>query len=117
MQSIDHLLNRVSTPEYNCWNFAVEAWLYLTGEDLRERMPGLQGRFTQRRISLKGARMFSRLEAPTSPCIALMERPRQEPHIGVFYLGRILHLPTNQMPEYQTPRIAMRAFKTIRWYK
>jgi len=115
--SIDRFLSRYHTPQYNCWNFAVEVWLALVGEDLNERMPGQQGRISQRRISLKGARTFTRLEKPVSPCLVLMERPRQEPHVGIFYNGRILHLPTDQMAEYQHPRIAMRAFKTMRFYK
>ena len=117
MLSIDPLLDRVSTREYNCWDFVVEAWLHITGDDLSPRMPELHGTFDRRKISVQGARQFKRLAAPESPCLAFMERPRDEPHIGVYYLGRILHLPSNSMPEYQTLRVAMRAFKTVRWYK
>ena len=117
MLSIDQLLDRVSTRDYNCWDFTVEAWQYLTGDDLRPRMPGLRGTFDHRKISFQGARRFARLDEPASPCLAFMERPKDEPHIGVYYLGRILHLPSNSMAEYQTLRVAMRAFKTVRWYK
>jgi hypothetical protein len=116
MPCLDQFFFRTSTPTYNCFDHAREVWMYLTGENLLDRLPKLRGRFTDRDIALSGARSFTRLEGPVSPCIVLMQRPLEAPHIGVFVDGAVIHLWAKGV-EYQPLPTASRAFTKVRFYK
>lgn len=81
--SIDHLLDRIWTPEYTCNEFLCEAWHSITGENLAERLQQF----------LNGSGDFQRIDEPISPCIVFFSNgPRSSTHVGLFYCDKVLHL-------------------------
>ncbi len=96
---------------YNCFSFAREIWLELTGTDLGKQTPDNpdthQGSVTTlqalqyNHTALQVANTLIRLDSPEDPCLVLLQRARLEPHIGVFYQGRVLHL--NRSGAYYVP--------------
>lgn len=81
--NIEHLLSRERTRNYGCNEFACEAWQFITGEDLRQRLDNFLNR--------NGA--FERLNEPISPCIAFFKwNNRSSTHVGLFFDNKILHL-------------------------
>ena len=116
MPSLDQFFDRVMTPRYNCMDHAREVWAYLTGEDLHDRLPKLQGAFKDRKVSVAGVKTFEYLKEPFSPCIVLMQRPRDTPHVGVFYEGRVMQLGADGV-EYTPLRDASRGFQQVRFYR
>lgn len=115
--SVDPFLSRVHRgDEYNCLHFARDVWLALTGEDFGERMQALHAKASDRRVLASDLRGFERLAAPVSPCIALMRRPRTEPHMGIFLRRRILHL-NEKGAFFQPPHVATQIFKTVSYYR
>jgi len=113
--SIDKFFNRVSTRKYNCLDFVREVWADMTGVDIAEALPGLQGDFSHRKGSLSGRKTFRRLESPVSPCIAVFQRRGDTPHLGIFYLGRILHLHERGV-EFQPVCVAKAYYTKVRYY-
>lgn len=100
---VDKYLSKVfSVRHYTCFDFAREVWLELTGIDLGKQTPDQplvsHGQVTAIQVqeyntrALQVANTLTRLESPEDPCLVLLQRARLEPHIGVFYNGRVLHL-------------------------
>jgi hypothetical protein len=99
-----YLDRRFHLQRYNCWHFTREVWLDLTGEDLGDRTPesltraALLGRFDA------DVPTFVLLDGPQEPCLVLMRRAGDVPHVGVYTGGRVLQItrdgPTN-MPILQ----------------
>lgn len=81
--NIEHLLSRERRKDYGCNEFACEAWQFITGEDLRQRLDHF----------LNGKGKFERLDEPISPCIAFFKwNNRSSTHVGLFFDNKILHL-------------------------
>lgn len=105
---IDHLLGREhGGASYNCLHFADEVWAHEAGESLAARMGG-----TLRGL-LSG---FERLDAPVSPCLVLMRRPRSEAHVGVYLRGRVAHL-TERGARLEEVELAALGFNDVRYYR
>jgi hypothetical protein len=68
------------------------------------------------KVLLSGVRGFTKLEKPESPCFVVMQRNRVQPHVGIFYKNRILHL-TDHGVEFQPLQVARRYFVKIGFYK
>lgn len=101
MFSVDNYLpRRFDMQSYNCWHMTVDAWKDLTGQELTSRQLG----------------NFTELPAPRSPCIALMQRANEVPHVGVFYQGRILHLHPSMGGCFHIPSVASIGFTTLKYY-
>jgi len=114
--SIDCFLDRnYNEQSYNCLHFSREVWIALTGNDISEALQGLLGRVSQRGISKHTLNAFTRFECPQEPCIVLMQRPRTSPHMGVYLRGKVLHI-THQGVEFMPLDLAMRGFKSVRFY-
>ena len=114
--SIDCFLDRSYDPQkYNCLHFSREVWLALTDADIGAALAGLLGRVSERGISKHTVNAFARLASPVSPCIVLMQRPRTSPHMGVYLRGKVLHI-TQRGVEFLPVDLAMRGFKTVRYY-
>ena len=115
--SVDpYLARKYVEGRYTCSEFARDVWLDLTGEDIGERLRLLHVAATDRRIRADDYRAFSRLREPSSPCIALLRRPRTVPHMGVYLRRRILHL-NGLGVFFQTPSVALLGFKTVSYYR
>ena len=88
-----YLGRRFDLARQNCWHVARDAWMDLTGRDLGDRTPerlsraALTGRFDH-----DVPAGFELLPGPAEPCLVLMTRPSEVPHVGVFTRGRILQM-------------------------
>lgn len=110
--SIDEFYGRkYDHVSYNCYHFSCDVWLYLTNRDLAKSVD--EGIY-QTGITRKHFRSFTELEKPVSPCLVIMQNPRQTPHMGVYYNGRILHF-TEYGTEWQPPEIAGRMHRKLRY--
>lgn len=91
MPSIDCLLDReYDEKRYNCRHFAADAWELLTGDRRLHEVNEEQMHAGRTAALFRGMR---RLPGPSdSPSIALMENLDGQPHIGVCYRRRLLHL-------------------------
>jgi hypothetical protein len=116
MLLIDSFLDRRPGPKYNCFDLVSEAWLALTGECITDRFPRLQGAFVDRKMTHTGLRSAERLKTPVTPCVAIFQRPRTVPHVGIWIDGRILHL-NESGAEFTLPEIAKRYYRTVRYYR
>ncbi|ELY1734221.1 TPA: hypothetical protein ACF36D_002693 [Acinetobacter baumannii] len=95
MKSHDHLLDRqYDEDHYNCVHFVHEAAMDLYGIDRAEALELFmqpKGKITFLSSRLK---LLNPLPMPKEGCIVAFH-PRQRnkpPHVGLFRLGRILHL-------------------------
>lgn len=118
MPSIDPYLDRVKRKDYNCLDFVREVWLGLFGESIKDKLDLLCSEVHASDGTLKftALRHFKKLDKPESPCFVVMQRTKMEPHIGLFYKGRLLHLIDNGV-EYQPLPVARRYFTRIGFYK
>lgn len=115
--SVDPFLGKVHRGDsYNCLHFARDVWLAMTGEDFGLRMRALHAKASDRRVLAADLREFEKLDEPVSPCIALMRRPRTEPHMGIYLRRRILHL-NERGAFFQPPHIAALVFQTVNYYR
>jgi hypothetical protein len=117
--SIDAYLDRRPRPGYNCLDFTREVWTGLFGdEDVRQRLDELCAgvHAEDGRVILGPVRGFRRLARPESPCFVVMQRSRVQPHVGIFYNGRILHMKETGV-EYQPLQVAQRYFTKIGFYR
>lgn len=105
---------------YNCLHFAAEVWQDLTGQDILEKLslgftvPASESFTLSTARHIK--RNFTKLSVPESPSLAMMQRARMTPHVGVFFDRRILHI-TEGGVEFQPPDVASRGFKTVTYYR
>ena len=114
--SIDALLHRrYDTRGYNCAHLVAEAWRHETGRDITDKLQGFlfppAGRFVP--FSLR--REFFPLDKPVSPCIVLMRRPGQPPHVGMFIRGRVFHIQESGS-QLQPLDVATFGFSSVRFY-
>lgn len=117
--SVDPLLSRTPRTDYNCLDFATEAWAHLTGDaGVLDRLAALNAGIHAEdgRVVLSAVRGFRKLEQPMSPCFVVMQRSKTQPHIGVYHNGRVLHLKENGV-EYQPLAVARRYFTKIGFYR
>lgn len=115
--SVDKLLGKTYNRDaYNCVHFLVDAWRHLVGQDLSARLAGFLRPAAARGVVAPARHDFARLDAPCSPCIVLMHRPRSAPHVGMYYRGRVLHIHEHGV-EYQPIDVASRGFTKLRYYK
>lgn len=115
--TIDEFFNRKFNREtYNCAHFASEVWQHLTGESIAHKLTGLLEPPKYRHVRFDLRRQFVRLQAPESPCLALMTRRGSPPHVGIYLRGRILHIHELGV-EFQPTDVASRGFERIGFYK
>lgn len=116
MISVDVLLyRRYDARHYNCAHFVVEAWEYLFGQSISDKMHGFLCSIKERKVSFGLRRDFFPLSKPKSPCLVWMSRIGYPPHVGIFLRGRILHIQ-NSGPVFQSVYLATLGFKKIRYY-
>lgn len=78
---------------WNCAHFAAEVWRRETGEDILSLLvPAMQ---PGGRVPLELARQFARCAPRHSPCLVVMRRGHDRPHLGVLVRGRVAHLGRN----------------------
>lgn len=101
--------------KYNCAHFTSEVWFALTGVDISTALTGFQRGLGSRYAHKGDLSTLTRLEAPRSPCLALFQANRRNPHIGVFLVGKILHLRPSGV-EWNSLDLVMVNFNRVRFY-
>ena len=102
---------------YNCLHFFSEVWEAVTGEDPRSRLTGLlEGGLDGRRVMAAHRRAWTALARPEAPCMALMQRPRSTPHVGIYLDRSILHIQPRGV-EFQPVDVASLGFTKVSFYK
>ncbi|MDO7397597.1 hypothetical protein Q5X53_08495 [Acinetobacter baumannii] len=119
MKSHDHLLDKQYDEEdYNCVHFAHEAGLDLYGIDRSEALELFmqpKGKITFLPSRLK---LLNPLPMPKEGCIVAFH-PRQRnkpPHVGLFRLGRVLHLMEGGVTYLAEDVIKAMGFSRVSYY-
>ncbi|HAV5501104.1 hypothetical protein PU912_12970 [Acinetobacter baumannii] len=119
MKSHDHLLDKQYDEEdYNCVHFAHEAALDLYGIDRGEALELFmqpKGKITFLPSRLK---LLNPLPMPKEGCIvAFHSRQRNKPpHVGLFRLGRVLHLMEGGVTYLAEDVIKAMGFSRVSYY-
>lgn len=114
--NLDHFHERrYDRQSYNCAHFVAEVWQCLTEQDITQELGGFLRPPTQRNAKMGLRRVFIKLAAPVSPCIALMQRHRTVPHVGVYLDGGILHIHEHGV-EFMSPNVASRGFASVKYF-
>lgn len=99
----------------NCWHLVKDVWLELTGVDLEDFTPQTPTKTSCWVATTEAQSRFRELSEPESPCIVLMQRAIDIPHIGVYIDGKLLHLrPTGTI--WQPLEIARIGFPVLLYY-
>ncbi|MDC5565402.1 hypothetical protein NRA69_17150 [Acinetobacter baumannii] len=119
MKSHDHLLDKqYDKAQYNCVHFAHEAALDLYGIDRAEALELFmqpKGKITFLPSRLK---LLNPLPMPKEGCIVAFH-PRQRnkpPHVGLFRLGRVLHLMEGGVTYLAEDVIKAMGFSRVSYY-
>lgn len=114
--SVDQFLNKRYDPmNYNCAHLVCDAWEAETGEPIREALQGFLQPPGARRVDWSQRSHFERLDAPRSPCLVLMDRPKTTPHVGIYLRGRVLHI-TEAGVQFMPVPIATYGYRLVRYY-
>jgi len=101
---------------YNCWHFAREVWQELTGDELMDLTPENPSKTSCWLAVTYAEPRFLAIPGPESPCLVLMQRAEDIPHIGVYYKDKILHLRP-QGVVWQQSILATAGFSKVFYYK
>jgi len=119
MKSHDHLLDKQYDEEqYNCVHFAHEAAMDLYGIDRSDALDLFmqpKGKITFLPSRLK---LLNPLPMPKEGCIVAFH-PRQRnkpPHVGLFRLGRVLHLMEGGVTYLAEDVIRAMGFSRVSYY-
>lgn len=102
---------------YNCWHLVRDVWRDMTGVDLGDLTPPQTDRGSLDAAAWEAAdgAGFDRLERAQQPCIVLLRRPRDTPHVGVLLRGRLLHMTPSGV-HYQPLEDVAREFASVAFY-
>lgn len=100
---------------YNCAHLAIEVWEYLHNRPVAAAMRGflVPGEVSGGLGHATGVQPLTR---PCDPCFVLMRSKVREPHVGVFYKGKIIHLAGNHRVQYQPPDVVTMGYTRIRYF-
>jgi hypothetical protein len=115
---------------YNCFDFARDVWLELTGEDIRERLEILRTPIASRKATRRDIVAFQKaltLSLPSrallgirgkvpDPALVMFRRPRIEPHIGVYVRGKLLHLTRKRGVMHDHLQVVAIGFDKVAFY-
>lgn len=114
--NIDKYLDKkYDEAKYNCASFVCELWKDLKGDDISSALGECSKHRSNRKVYAHSLAAFERLEAPQSPCIALFQINRREPHVGIWLEGKILHI-TQKGVEWNCLELVMLNFNKVRFY-
>lgn len=114
--SLDQFLYKKYHKEiYTCLHFTRDVWQHVTGEDISDKLQGLLDK--DRRISKANLRSFEKLSRPQHPCLVYMKQLGEDPHIGVYLAGSLMHIHSRTGPEFLPLDIAARGFTDFGFYR
>ena len=98
---------------YNCLHYAVDKYQAITGVDIGLYVAELMTGKDNRKINPAKLSQFTPLDAPVSPCFAVMRGATV--HAGIYHNGVIHHL--TEAGEHATPaHIAQLQYGAIKYY-
>lgn len=89
----DYLARHFDLRTSNCWHLVRDVWLEMTGTDLGDLTPAqtdLASLDDAVWAAIEGPQ-FLPIQRPANPCIVLMRRRGEMPHVGVLIKWRLLH--------------------------
>jgi hypothetical protein len=94
VHSDDYLTRRFDMRSSNCWHLVRDVWRDITGVDLGDLTPPKPDHHSLDEAAWAASEGpgFVRLERPRQPCIVLMRRRSEIPHVGVLMRWRVLHI-------------------------
>jgi len=94
VHSDDYMARRFDLRTSNCWHLVRDVWRDMTGLDLGDLTPPQTDLSSLDEAAWEAAEGpgFVRLERPRQPCIVLLRRRSEIPHVGVLVRWRILHM-------------------------
>lgn len=94
VHSDDYMPRRFDMRTSNCWHLVRDVWRDMTGVDLGDLTPAQTDSCALDDAVWEAAEgpRFVRIEQPRQPCIVLMRRRSEMPHVGVFMRWRLLHM-------------------------
>lgn len=94
VHSDDYLGRQFDLKRYNCWHLVRDVWRDMTGLDLGDLTPQDTAHAALDAAAWDASEGpgFTRLERARQPCIALMRRRGEMPHVGVLMRWRLLHM-------------------------
>lgn len=112
-----YLSKRFSLKSYNCWHFALDVWEDITGERLYDFTPAELNKGELQLAAQDATHRFVRVPENhhRQPLFALATTPRDSPHIGVLFNGRVLHL-RKEGAIYQRLEAFMVGFNDVHFY-
>lgn len=111
----DRFLGRTFGGPVPCWTLVRDVWLELTGRDIGD-LPDLRLVNTILRGRFESDPGWTQLPAPETPCVAMMERLRCVPHVGIYLRGRILQVGASGVT-YLPPRVAAAGWDRLSYFK
>lgn len=114
--SLDAFFNRVYNKEsYNCAHFVCDVWESITGNSIDHKLECFLVPSASRHAGFSLRKEFRKLKHPESPCIVLMQRKGNAPHVGLFVRGKVIHIHETGV-EFQPVDVASRGFSKIGYY-
>jgi hypothetical protein len=89
----DYLARAFDLRTSNCWHLVRDVWLEMTGFDLGDLTPEQTDPSSLDDAvwaAVEGP-LFVAIQRPANPCIVLMRRRAEMPHVGVLIKWRLLH--------------------------
>lgn len=102
---------------YNCMDFVREVWLDVADEDIRDRLHFMLAAITARRMTKADVRRFEKLREPAEPCIVVFHVAHREPHVGVYFRRKVLHLTQQFGVQFQRINQAALGAKRVSYYR
>ena len=106
---------RYDAINYHCVHFVVDVWMKLTGHDLSCQFEPLLLPVLQVHPVPAIWEGFVEINEPESPCVVLMRSGTNEPHMGVFSNGRVLHLRETGPHSAVLPQLRLE-YKKMRFF-
>ncbi len=118
MKSIDPLMSRqFDRDHYHCVHFLIEAGKHLFDYDYSHCFLGLTGSLDNPlEPSKQGMNATEKVDKPNSGTIVLMIALDNKHHVGLYYDGRVLHLPETGA-RFDMLRSINRQYKKVWFYE
>lgn len=115
--NIDQFFNKkYHKDNYNCAHFVADVWQELTGKCIDEALRCFLMPVKDRQVPIDLRRSFKRLSCPQEPCIVLMRRPKDDPHVGIFFDGKVMQITESGVSFLIVP-VATATFKKVDYYQ
>ena len=116
MKSIDPLLNRkFDHDNYHCVHFLIDAGKELFDYDFSHCFLGLTCSLDTLMLTKRSMEQANLVNVSRDGTIVLMMTLDNRHHVGLYYCGRVIHLPENG-PRFEMLRSIKRRYKKVRFY-